>query len=110
LFNVLPMIAESESDMINGRTEKGSRSPEQPASSAAYRVGMSDGSYGRGERVLGPPQGTYDADWVAASARQQDPGLPTETALLLTDLEVLYGQIRTRHLLFLRQLLQDCWT
>jgi len=24
-----------------------------------------------------------------------------------TDLEVLYGQIRTRHLLFLRQLLQD---
>ena len=45
--------------------------------------GMSDASYGQGERVLGPPLGTYDADWVAASARQQDPGLPTETALLL---------------------------
>ena len=44
---------------------------------------MSDASYGQGERVLGPPLGTYDADWVAASARQQDPGLPTETALLL---------------------------
>jgi len=44
---------------------------------------MSDASYGEGERVLGPPLGTYDADWVAASARQQDPGLPTVTALLL---------------------------
>ncbi len=44
---------------------------------------MSDASYGEGERVFGPPLGTYDADWVAASARQQDPGLPTETALLL---------------------------
>jgi len=54
-----------------------------PPRSAAYRVGMSGGSYGEGERVLGPPLGTYDADWVAASARQQDPGLPTETALLL---------------------------
>jgi len=46
-------------------------------------MGISDASYGEGERVLGPPPGTYDADWVAASARQQDPGLPTETALLL---------------------------
>ncbi len=44
---------------------------------------MSDASYGQGERVLGPPLGTYDADCVAAAARQQDPGLPTETALLL---------------------------
>jgi len=83
LFNVLAMIAESESDLIKARTEKGSRSPEPPASSAAYRVGMSDASYGEGERVLGPPQGTYDAVRVGASARQQDPGLPTETALLL---------------------------
>ena len=37
-------------------------------------------SYGEGERVFGPPQGSYDADWVAASARAQDPGLPEETA------------------------------
>jgi hypothetical protein len=35
-----------------------------------------DASYGEGERVFGPPQGTYDADWVASSARQADPGLP----------------------------------
>lgn len=36
--------------------------------------------YGEGERVFGPPQGTYDADWVAAQARSADPGLPEETA------------------------------
>ena len=41
-----------------------------------------DGSaaYGEGERVFGPPQGSYDADWVAAAARSKDPGLPEETA------------------------------
>ena len=38
------------------------------------------GSYGEGERVFGPPQGSYDADWVAAAARSKDPGLPEETA------------------------------
>ena len=37
-------------------------------------------SYGEGERVFGPPQGSYDADWVAAAARAHDPGLPEETA------------------------------
>ena len=37
-------------------------------------------AYGEGERVFGPPQGSYDADWVAASARSKDPGLPEETA------------------------------
>ena len=36
--------------------------------------------YGEGERVVGPPQGSYDADWVAATARSADPGLPEETA------------------------------
>jgi hypothetical protein len=36
--------------------------------------------YGEGERVFGPPQGSYDADWVAASARSADPGLPEETS------------------------------
>lgn len=30
--------------------------------------------------MLGPPQGSYDADWVAAQARTADPGLPEETA------------------------------
>lgn len=42
--------------------------------------GSGTGSYGEGERVFGPPQGSYDADWVAATARTADPGLPEETA------------------------------
>lgn len=36
--------------------------------------------YVEGERVFGPPQGSYDADWVASSAMQADPGLPREVA------------------------------
>lgn len=35
---------------------------------------------GAGEQVVGPPRGRYDADWVAATARTADPGLPEETA------------------------------
>lgn len=30
--------------------------------------------------MFGPPQGSYDADWVASTARTADPGLPAETA------------------------------
>ena len=43
---------------------------------------MSDvtGSYDEGERVFGPPAGTYDADWVASVARRADPGLPADLA------------------------------
>ena len=36
--------------------------------------------YCEGERVFGPPQGSYDAGWFAATARSHDPGLPEETA------------------------------
>lgn len=43
----------------------------------------SPSSYVEGERVFGPPYGSYDADWVASAARQADPGLPRETAQLL---------------------------
>jgi hypothetical protein len=42
--------------------------------------GSGPASYGEGERVFGPPQGTYDADWVAATARSKDPGLPEAMA------------------------------
>ena len=42
--------------------------------------GSSEPPYAEGERVLGPPQGSYDADWVANSARTADPGLPTDLA------------------------------
>ena len=37
-------------------------------------------TYGEGERVFGPPQGSYDADWVASAARSKVGGLPEETA------------------------------
>lgn len=33
--------------------------------------------------MFGPPHGSYDADWVAASARSKDPGLPEATARVL---------------------------
>jgi hypothetical protein len=38
---------------------------------------------GEGERGTGPSQGSYDPDRVASSAREADPGLPPETAVLL---------------------------
>lgn len=37
-------------------------------------------AHGEGERLIGPPPGTYDADWVANTARTADPGLPEEVA------------------------------
>ena len=40
-------------------------------------------SYGEGERVFGPPQGSYDAAWVAVAATHADPGLPPDLALRL---------------------------
>ena len=42
--------------------------------------GGSPAGYGEGERVFGPPPGSYDADWVAVTARSKDPGLPEHTA------------------------------
>ena len=47
---------------------------------SASRPAGSPPPYGEGERVFGPPQGAYDADWVASAARERDPGLPPETA------------------------------
>ena len=46
-------------------------------------MSSSDQPYAEGERVSGPPSGTYDADQVASAACQQDPGLPPETAEML---------------------------
>ncbi|MGI8535457.1 MAG: hypothetical protein ACR2K2_02985 [Mycobacteriales bacterium] len=47
-------------------------------------MSVSDGpeqsGYGEEERVFEPPNGSYDADWVAAQARAHDPGLPEDTA------------------------------
>lgn len=47
---------------------------------SASRGAGSPPPHGEGERLFGPPQGTYDADWVASAARERDPGLPAETA------------------------------
>jgi len=44
-----------------------------------------------------PRRSASEGDWVAASARRQDPGLPTETALLL-------AQESLDHLRVLREL------
>jgi len=85
------VLSGRRADGDEGLLAEGTPRPPPPRP-AAYRVGMNDASYGQGERVLGPPQGTYDADWVAASARRQDPGLPTETALLLAQESV--GHLR----------------
>ncbi len=57
-------------------------------------VSVSDGpaqsGYGEGERVFGMPDGSYDAERVAAQARAQDPGLPEETA---RELAVYAGEL-----------------
>ena len=47
---------------------------------SASRPAGSPPPSGEGERLLGPPQDGYDADWVASAARERDPGLPVETA------------------------------
>ena len=52
-------------------------------------------TYGEGERVFGPPKGSYDAAWVAAAARSQDPGLPEETACELA--EYAWEHLRAIH-------------
>ncbi len=85
------VLSGRRADGDEGLLTEGTPRPPPPRP-AAYRVGMSDASYGEGARVLGPPQGTYDADWVASSARRQDPGLPTETALLLA--QESFGHLR----------------
>jgi hypothetical protein len=38
------------------------------------------GPDGEGAALIGPPPGSYDADWVANTARTADPGLPEELA------------------------------
>ena len=45
----------------------------------------SPAGYGEAERIFGPPQGSYDANWVAATARSKDPGLPEHTACELAE-------------------------
>jgi hypothetical protein len=46
-------------------------------------VSTSEPPYDEGERGVWPPAKPFDAAEVAGAARQQDPGLPPETASLL---------------------------
>ncbi len=66
---------------------EGSR-PSQPSAvdgpSYGGAVSSGSGSYSEGERVFGPPGGSYDADWVASAARQQDAGLDPGVAAALS--------------------------
>jgi hypothetical protein len=48
-------------------------------------VSTDRGAYSEGERVFGPPSGSYDAAWVANSARTADPGLPEVLARELAE-------------------------
>lgn len=55
---------------------------------------MDPKSYSSGERVFGPPNGTFDADWIAAALRSVRPELdhPTSVHLIEQAWELLRGQ------------------
>jgi citrate synthase len=42
-------------------------------------------SYTSGERVFGPPRGTFDADWAATALRSTRPDLDHPTSVRLMD-------------------------
>jgi hypothetical protein len=42
-------------------------------------------SYSSGERVFGPPRGTFDADWAATALRSTRPDLDHQTSVRLMD-------------------------
>ena len=42
---------------------------------------MEPKSYTSGERVFGPPRGTFDADWAATALRSNRPELDFETSV-----------------------------
>ena len=44
---------------------------------------MEPKSYSSGERVFGPPNGTFDADWAATALRSNRPGLDHPTSVRL---------------------------
>lgn len=46
---------------------------------------MEPQSYSSGERVFGPPRGTFDADWAATALRSTRPDLDHPTSVRLMD-------------------------
>ncbi|GAA1880337.1 MAG: hypothetical protein INR72_12280 [Williamsia herbipolensis] len=53
---------------------------------------MEPQSYSSGERVFGPPRGTFDADWAATALRSTRPDLDHPTSVRL--MERAWGLIR----------------
>ena len=55
---------------------------------------MEPKSYSSGERVFGPPNGTFDADWAATALRSNRPELdhPTSVRLVEQAWEILRTQ------------------
>lgn len=58
--------------------------------------GMEPKSYSSGERVFGPPNGTFDADWAATALRSNRPELDHPTSVRLV--EQAWELLRTRGL------------
>ncbi|AYJ50523.1 hypothetical protein [Rhodococcus sp. P1Y] len=57
---------------------------------------MEPQSYSSGERVFGPPRGTFDADWAATALRSNQPGLDFATSVRL--MERAWELLRSRDL------------
>jgi len=65
------VLSGRRADGDEGLLTEGTPRPPPPRP-AAYRVGMSDASYGEGERVLGPPQG---GTWAAMATAGMEEAL-----------------------------------
>lgn len=48
-------------------------------------VGLEPQNYSSGERVVGPPRGTFDADWAATALRSNQPDLDFATSVRLME-------------------------
>lgn len=59
-------------------------------------MGVDPQSYSSGERVFGPPRGTFDADWAATALRSLRPELDHPTSVQLVTRA--WDLLRTRDL------------
>lgn len=57
---------------------------------------MEPQSYSSGERVFGPPRGTFDSDWAATALRSNMPGIDFPTSVRL--MERAWELLRSRDL------------
>ena len=52
---------------------------------AAGGAGDGRGPYSSGERVFGPPRGTFDVEWAARALQERRPGTPFDAAWSLAE-------------------------